>query len=164
MLCHLAVKRKRSASGGTRREGVEQVWVEPAGRALPGGAAATGMPSGQRRARPCSGWQAAGVNTFRASPSVNAAVARRESKVGNAGARTVGRASVFYVMGAEGVGVTGSHEGRGLFCVLCFEKKRSTGVKWLGSVSALPLSSSGTSVFSRVQSGGVGDTRSLGLL
>ena len=73
----------------TRQEGDEQVWVEPAGRALPGGrsshvdaAAATWMLSGQRRAS-CSGWQAAGVNTFPASPSVNACQAVAGSRVGN---------------------------------------------------------------------------------
>lgn len=45
-------------------------------------AAATWMPSGQRRAS-CSGWQAAGVNTFPASPSVNACQAVAGSRVGN---------------------------------------------------------------------------------
>lgn len=80
---HLAVKRKRS--GQWRERGGRVLsrcgWSQREERFLEG-AAATGMPSGQRRAS-CSGWQAAGVNTFRASPSVNACQAVAGSRVGN---------------------------------------------------------------------------------
>lgn len=91
---HLAVKRKRAGPvEGARREGVEQVWVEPAGRFLEGAAAAGDAVSGQR-----SGvvqWVAGGwVNTFRASRVENACQAVAGSQWEISGARTVGRASV----------------------------------------------------------------------
>lgn len=137
----------------TGQEGDEQVWVKPEGGALPGGRDSHVDPE-----RPLPGvvqWvAAAGVTTFYASLSVNSCQTVEGSRVGNKKVEPGPWTALqfFMWMGAEAWG-NSSMKGEACFgCCILRGSRAQKSSAWI-QISALPLSTSGTSVFSHAKRG-----------